>query len=67
MKDELRITHGEVHGALQELIKRGLVRPTGEYRNGRMVYECTPDAELSDEERAYAAYLNSLSGDTQVN
>jgi hypothetical protein len=64
MKDELR---AEIHSALQELVKRGVVRPTGEYRNGRMVYELTPDAKLSDEARAYAGYLNSLRGDTQVN
>jgi hypothetical protein len=67
MKDGLRITKGEIDCALQELLERGVVRPTGEYRNGRMVYECTPDAELSDEARAYAAYLNSLREDAQVN
>lgn len=64
MKDKLRITKAEIYRALQELLRRGLVRPTGEYRNGRTVYECTADAELSDEARTYAA---CLSGDTQVN
>ena len=57
---------GEVEWAFQDLLARGLIRPTGRYRNGQMVYECTPDAELSDETRAYP-YLDGLSGDTQVN
>ena len=57
----------EIERAFQDLVSRGLLRPTGRYRNGQMVNECTPEAELSDEGRAYAAYLESLSGNTQVN
>jgi hypothetical protein len=67
MKDELRYTRPELHWALQKLLKIGILRPNGEYRNGRMVYELTPDAELSDEARAYDAYLKSFRKDTQVN
>jgi hypothetical protein len=57
----------EIERAFQDLIINGLIRPTGRYRNGEMEYECTPEAELSDEARAYAAYVHSLSGNTQVN
>jgi hypothetical protein len=53
--------------ALQDLLTRGIVMHTGQYRNGQMVYKLTPDAELSNENRAYLTYLKSLRRDAQVN
>lgn len=64
--DETRIADNGC--CLTGLFKRCLPEgPTGQYQDGEMVYELTPDAELPDEDRAYAAYLDSLSGDTEVN
>jgi|EndMetStandDraft_8_1072994.scaffolds.fasta_scaffold1240109_2 hypothetical protein len=31
-------TRAEVRAALDDLVRRGLIVPTGEYRNGRPVY-----------------------------
>lgn len=45
--------HSPVEEAIQNLVNHGVVRPCGEYRNGQMVYELVPDAELSNEARAY--------------
>jgi hypothetical protein len=67
MKKKQAEIEREIERALQDLVINGLIRPTGQYRGGEMVYEATPEAELSDESRAYAAYLGSLSGSTQVN
>lgn len=49
----------ELDDALIMLLVNGLIRPCG-LRNGEIVYECTPDSELSDKARAYSAYLHGL-------
>jgi hypothetical protein len=48
------VTIEEFYEALFELVREGLVQPTGEYRDGKPVYRATPEAELSDEAKAYA-------------
>lgn len=67
MKKKLQMRNTEAERAFQDLIAIGLIKATGRYRNGQMVYVCTPDAELSDEARAYAAYLDGLKGKVQIN
>ena len=67
MEQEAQMTDEEFDCALHTLLTKGILRPTGEYQDGEMVYESTPDAELSDESRAYAAYLDLLNGDVQAN
>jgi hypothetical protein len=51
MKNKQQI-NAELECAFQDLLVRGLVRPTGRYRNGQVVYEATPEAEQSAEVRA---------------
>jgi hypothetical protein len=65
MKNKLQM-NAELECAFQDLLVRGLVRPTGRYRDGQMVYEATPEAEQSAEARAYAAYPGP-NGAVQVN
>ena len=48
----------ELDDALIMLLVEGLIRPCG-LKNGEILYECTPDSELS-EARAYSAYLHGL-------
>lgn len=67
MEHETPLTDAEFDRAFQALLTKGILRPTGEYQDGEMVYESTPDAELSDETRAYVAYLDVLNGDIRAN
>lgn len=47
------VTEEEFYEALFDLVRNGLLRPTGEYRNGQPVYIATPEEEKSDEAKAY--------------
>lgn len=49
----------ELDDALIILLVKGLIRPCG-LKNGEILYECTPHSELSDEAKAFRAYLNGL-------
>ena len=43
----------------QILLVKGLIRPAG-LKNGEILYECTPDSEMSDEAKAFKPYLYGL-------
>ena len=47
------VTEKEFYEALFDLVRNGLLRPTGEYRNGQPVYVAVLEDELSDEAKAY--------------
>jgi hypothetical protein len=48
-----KVTEKEFYEALFDLVRNGLLRPTGEYRNGQPVYVAVLEDELSDEANAY--------------
>jgi hypothetical protein len=47
------VTEEEFYEAFSDLVRSGLLRSTGEYRNGQPVYIATPEEEKSDEAKAY--------------
>jgi len=47
------VTEKEFYETLFDLVRNGLLRPTGEYRDGQPVYIATPEEEKSDEAKKY--------------
>ena len=48
----------EVQAGIESLLAKGIVRPTGERRDGQPVYELVPEAEQTEEAREYNRRLN---------
>ena len=58
-KEAYKMIDPELDDALIMLLVNGLIRPCG-LKNGEVLYQCIPHPELSDEARAFRAYLDGL-------
>jgi hypothetical protein len=60
------MTDAEFERAFRHLLAKGIIRSCG-LEGGEMLYELTPDSQLSDEAKAYAAYLDDLDNAGRAN